>query len=390
MSVVLTGQRSAGLAMMAAWWSAWSRMGWAHLIAVLMASLLMTVVDASIWVDKLDKPGVAKVLAFGLAGSILLFGVTMLAWVAATYDSPAGGPARNWRLVWAIVASAVLTAVIIVPASAAIGLQELVWSLVDKKKELPPMWLALLGHATVYSTLSFLFVAVAEVLHRRSATTSALQATQRAQARIAREVLESRLAAMQAQVEPQFLFDSLVDIETLYRQDAHRAASDLDRLINYLRVALPRLREPGSTIEAEIQLVQAYLAVVTSLHGGRPTLSITLPDDCRCARFYPMLLLPLLQRAVRHPSGHMPESIKIGISRIGSQVAIVLRFALPDHCDDDPELVRVRERLAGLFGVAASLDCEQIGEVTQITMRIPAAEPDTKVASKSAPKLATK
>ena len=89
---------------------------------------------------------------------------------------------------------------------------------------------------------------------------------------------------------------------------------------------------------------------------------------------------------VRHPAGHMPESIKIGISRIGSQVAIVLRFALPDHCDDDPELVRVRERLAGLFGAAASLDCEQIGEITQLTMRVPAADS----ANKSAPKLATK
>jgi hypothetical protein len=92
MSVVLTGQRSALVVTMAAWWSAWSRMGWAHLVAVLMASLLMTVVDASIWVDKLDKPGVAKVLAFGLANSMLLFGVTMLAWVAAAYDSPAGEP----------------------------------------------------------------------------------------------------------------------------------------------------------------------------------------------------------------------------------------------------------------------------------------------------------
>jgi hypothetical protein len=102
-----------------------------------------------------------------------------------------------------------------------------------------------------------------------------------------------------------------------------------------------------------------------------------------------MLLLPLLQRAVRQ-SDHLPDSIKIGISRIGSQIAIVLRFALPDHCDDDPELVRVRERLAGLFGVAASLDCVRIGEITQITMRVPAAEPDTKLASKLASKLATK
>ena len=144
MSVVLTGQRSAGVATLAAWWSAWSRMGWAHVVAVLMASLLMTVVDASIWVEKLHKPGVAQVLAFGFFGSMLLFSTTMLAWVAATYDAPAGGAARTWRLLWAIVASAALTAAITVPMFAAIGLQELAWALMDsKKKELPPMWLAL-------------------------------------------------------------------------------------------------------------------------------------------------------------------------------------------------------------------------------------------------------
>ncbi len=236
------------------------------------------------------------------------------------------------------------------------------------------MWLVYVGATLQYSLYAFLFIAAAEVLRRRTGTQLAFQSAQREQAAIAREVLESRLTAMQAQVEPQFLFDSLVDIEELYRKDPSRAATDLDRLITYLRVALPRLREPGSTIEAEIELVRAYLAVVTSLHEGHPALTVTLPDDCRGALFYPMLLLPLLQRAVRHPSGALPESINIGISRVGSQIAIVLRFALPDHCDDDPELARVRERLTGLFGAAASLECEELSGTTQITMRIPAAE----------------
>lgn len=374
MSVVLPRHRSFRFDLATTWWQAWSHMGWAHAIAVMVASLLMTVVGASIWIDKLDKPGVTQVMAFDFVSSALLFGITLLAWVAAAFQAPATGAVRTRRLVWAIVASAAVTAAIVVPAMTALGMHELVWTLlVDKKKELPPLWLAVAGHTTVYATFGFLFVAVAEVLHRRHRTTAALQSTQRAQATVAREVLESRLAAMQAQVEPQFLFDSLVDIETLYRRDAGRAAGDLDRLITYLRVALPRLREPGSTIAAEIELVHAYLEVVTSLHGGRPVLTVTLPDECREARFYPMLLLPLLQRAVRQPSGAMPESVKIGISRIGAQIAIVLRFALPDHCDEDPELARVRERLAGLFGAAASLDCEQIGGITQITMRFPAA-----------------
>ena len=372
MSVVLTPQRWAGLDAFAAWRNVWSRVGVNHLVAVLIASLLMAVIDASIWVDKLGKPGVALVMTFGFLGSVLLYGLTVLAWVAVTSDIATSGPARTWRLAWAIIGSALLAAAIIVPVSFAIGLPELMNSLGDGKKPLPPMWLALASHATVYSTFSFLFVAVAEVCTAPRDDGRAASDAARAghdgtrSARIA-------LAAMQAQVEPQFLFDSLVDIETLYQKDASRAAEDLDRLITYLRVALPRLREPGSTICAEIDLVHAYLGVVTSLHGGRPVLSVTLPEDCRQARFYPMLLLPLLQRAVRNPSGVMPESIRIGISRINDQIVIVLRFNLPDHCNEDPELARVRERLSGLFGAYASLACEQMGDVTQITMRVPAA-----------------
>ena len=261
----------------------------------------------------------------------MLFGITLLAWVAAIYETPSHGAVRSRRLASAIVIASIVTAAITVPAMSAFGIHELVWSLLDsKKKRVPPLWLRFVGHTTVYGTFSFLFVAVAEVLQRHRSTTSALQATQRAQATIAREVLEvAPERRCRRRSSRSSCSMSLVDIETLYRQDAPRAADDLDRLISYLRVALPRLRETGSTIEAEIDLVQAYLAVVTSLHGGRPTLSVTLPDDCGRARFYPMLLLPLLQRAVRQPSGECRSRSEIGISRIGSQIAIVLRFAFP-------------------------------------------------------------
>ena len=149
-----------------------------------------------------------------------------------------------------------------------------------KKRPVPPLWLGILGNTIHLALFASLFVLVAEVLQRRSATNAAVLAARREQAAVAHEVLESRLAAMQAQVEPQFLFNSLVGIEALYRKDADAAAENLDRLIQYLRVALPRLREPGSTIAGEIDLVRAYLAVVTSLHGGRPALTVTLGEDC--------------------------------------------------------------------------------------------------------------
>jgi len=117
-----------------------------------------------------------------------------------------------------------------------------------KKRPVPPLWLGIPRNTVHLGLFASIFVIIAEVLQRRAASNAAVLAARREQAAVAHEVLESRLAAMQAQVEPQFLFNALVGIEALYRKDADAAAENLDRLIEYLRVALRRLREPGSTI----------------------------------------------------------------------------------------------------------------------------------------------
>jgi Histidine kinase len=370
MSVVLSRQPLLTGLLPAAWQRVYRQLTWRHGLVIVLATLAMSVSDLAYMFDKLDKPGVPLILGFNAGISLLLFGITLVGWKLAV-EAGATGRRQLANLIAVIVASAALAAAISMPIAHALGYDDAWMAVMEKRRAPPPIWLIYISTTIQFFVFTFLFVAAAEMLRRRSLTQRAVQSAQREQAAIAREVLESRLTAMQAQVEPQFLFDSLVDIEALYRQDAVRAAGDLDRLITYLRVALPRLREPGSTIDAEIDLVQAYLAVVTSLHNGHPKLIVTLPEECRHARFYPMLLLPLMQRAVRHPSGTMPESIKIGISRVQQQIVIVLRFAMIDQRDEDPELARVRERLNGLFGASASLDCQEKGGITQIIMRIP-------------------
>ena len=342
-----------------------------HVVAVLFATLVTSVLDLAYLFDKLGKPGIWRAIAFEPIVSLVIFTSALLAWLVVAVDP---SERTRWsRLIAASVVSAALTAAVTMPIASAVGIDQVWQALMEKTKPMPPDWLRFIGSTAHLSIYAFLFIAAAQNMRQRSATQRAVLAAQRAQATIAREVLEARLIAMQAQVEPQFLFDSLVDIETLYRRNAPQAAQDLDRLITYLRVALPRMREAGSTIEAEIDLIKAYLAVVTSLHAGRPALHVTLPDDCLAARFYPMLFLPLVQRAVRQPSGEPPASIRIGISLIGNQIVTVLRFDHPAGCADDAELTRVRERLAGLYGGAASLDCEEHDATVQLTMRVPAA-----------------
>jgi hypothetical protein len=356
----------------ARWVRAWSKMGTRHVAAWLLASAMMSVVDFTALIDKFDKPGVSLLMAFDMISALIIFGTTLLAWVAATDGAPINGRERNVRVAWAIVIGAVAAAFILVPLMRTMEIDALWWEMSGKTKEAPGLGLVLLGNSIHFIAWSGLFVAAAEVIHRRSLTHEAIRVAQREHTALSRDVLESRLAAMQAQVEPQFLFDTLVDVERMYQKDTAGAADNLDRLITYLRVALPRLREAGSTMAAEIELVEAYLDVVRSLRNGSPSLTVTLADDCREARFYPMLLLPLVQRAVRGSMNNVPSSIRVGVQRAGVDIAIVLRVAAPGGCAEDREIARVRERLSGLYGARASLDCVELhGDTTQITMRIP-------------------
>lgn len=353
------------------WLRAWTRLTWRHALGVALATSMTGVIDLSVLVDKFGRPGVPVIIGFDLFASVLLFTITLLAWSAAVADRAPGDPARTRALVMAVLVSGLLAACIVVPVQGALGIPEIWLELMGKKRPVPPAWLAILGNAFHLGVTSFLFVLVAEVVQRRALTNAALLASQREQAAMARQVLESRLAAMQAQVEPQFLFNALVGIEMLYQKDAGTAAANLDRLIQYLRIALPRLREPGSSVGAEIDLVRAYLAVVTALHGGRPTLTVTVSDECSSARFYPMLLLPLIQRAVREV-GELPDSIRIGASKVGDAIVIVTRIAAPGGCHEDFELARVRERLEGLYGNRASLQCDELDPgTTQFTLEVP-------------------
>lgn len=352
-------------------WMATTRRQWAWVLAIGLVMVLVSLphrVEMIREVGWFPLPAIAEALLPGLAAIPMFLGWVLADAGADTWRS------RRTRLVVALLAAAAVTSVSGIALWHLAGADDVLAQLAAKQGK-PPRSIALMMIAEYINMLVVggMVYAVAEVFRQRKRTQLAFEATVRQQAGLSRQLLESRLSAMQAQVEPRFLFDTLVDIEALYEKDPQQAAGNLDRLIFYLRAALPRLRDSGTTVEAEIDLVDAYLGVVTSLHDGRPRLTVAVAEDCRQGRFYPMLLLPLVQRAVRRPTGMLPETIDIDARRDGRSVVVTLRIALTGGCADDPVLARVRERLAGLSDSRATIDCVEAAEgFTQLTLRLPA------------------
>lgn len=192
-------------------------------------------------------------------------------------------------------------------------------------------------------------------------------------ARFAREAFEARLAALQARVEPAFLFETLSAVEKLYQKDAASAASVLEALIVHLRAALPEIEDVSSSLAVEVTLVRTWLDIMHARSGARvpsPVVTIDAPLD---ARMPPMVLLPLVQHAVG-ASGGTTCAILIAATCDGARVTVGVTAPAPAFRDADTSSTRreLAARLEALYGDAAKLVLEELAhDRSRVILEIP-------------------
>jgi LytS/YehU family sensor histidine kinase len=214
-------------------------------------------------------------------------------------------------------------------------------------------------HLPLSVVLSYMLVLGYMFAREAQQRADALRRVQLEGARIARRAFESRLHAMQARIEPQFLFDTLRHVEELYEADAALAERMLDDLIVYLRAALPRVDDPDSTVGTEVALARAWLDMRKIRMHGRLKVELAVPDDVLDARMPPMVLLPLLDRAGESVAGSLrpAESIAVAVSVANGRLRLsVSDSGRPDASKSaDDAYAAIRARLGALYGDQASL-----------------------------------
>ena len=175
------------------------------------------------------------------------------------------------------------------------------------------------------------------------------------------QMVEARLCALQAQIEPHFLFNTLANVKRLYETAPSRGREMLSSLINYLRAALPTMREPGSTLAREIELVRSFLTILQMRMGERLQFSVDAPAELSEARVPPMVLPTLVENAIKHGLSPLPEGGRIDI-RARSEPSGRLVIEVADNGagfsasgGSGVGLANTRSRLAALYGAEASL-----------------------------------
>jgi TM2 domain-containing membrane protein YozV len=116
----------------------------------------------------------------------------------------------------------------------------------------------------------------------------------------ARQLAEARLMVMRAQVEPHFLFNTLAHVQALQEIDPPQAGVMMERLISYLRAAMPTMRETTSTLGREIEVVRAYLDLLKIRMGDRLRYVINVPAELSQIALPPTMIATLVENAIKH------------------------------------------------------------------------------------------
>ncbi len=181
---------------------------------------------------------------------------------------------------------------------------------------------------------------------------------------LSRQAVEAELKLMQAQVEPHFLFNTLSNVQFLVETDPAAAARMLGHLTDYLRAAIPQLRQHTTTLAQEARLAESYLAILQMRMGRRLRYRVDVAPELGECEIPPMMLLSLVENAIQHgvePCAQAGE-VHVSAERRGGELHIVVRDTgqgLAGTPGAGVGLSSIRERLQAIYRGAARISLEE-------------------------------
>lgn len=199
------------------------------------------------------------------------------------------------------------------------------------------------------------------------------------EARLRTQLADARLTALQSQLNPHFLFNTLNAVAALVDRDPPGVRRMIARLSDLLRAMLEPSSDPEVPISRELMLTERYLEILEVRFQGRLTATVDVKPDVRDALVPQLLLQPLIENAMKHAVSKTsnPSRIDVAIARDGYDLVLSVADTGPGAVLADTPgtgigLSNTRARLEELYGDEYSFSFERnaAGGHT-VTIRLP-------------------
>ncbi|MBI5444106.1 MAG: histidine kinase, partial [Deltaproteobacteria bacterium] len=184
-------------------------------------------------------------------------------------------------------------------------------------------------------------------------------------ARLASQLAEARLALLQRQIHPHFLFNALQAISTLLHRDPATADGLLVRLSALLRAMLENASGQTLSLRSELELTRKYLDIEQVRFGDRLRVEWSVDESVLDCQVPSLVVLPLVENAIRHGL-----STKVGPGRLtisarpeGASLLLTVQddgLGATFPLQDGVGIANTRERLEAMYRGRASLEVDTV------------------------------
>jgi signal transduction histidine kinase len=186
--------------------------------------------------------------------------------------------------------------------------------------------------------------------------------------RLRAQLVEARLSALQSQLNPHFLFNTLNAISALVDRDPKGVRRMIARLGELLRATLEPSSEPEIPLSRELEMLDRYLEILRIRFQGRLETSVRTSPDLADALVPPMILQPLVENSMKHAVARTTGESRVDISaeRRGDSLVLTVKDTGAEGATESQPvqsfgigLKNVRSRLEQIYGDQYSLETDR-------------------------------
>lgn len=238
-----------------------------------------------------------------------------------------------------------------------------------------PRWMGIVAFSCL--VISAILAAIFFARERSARAEAALERERSRAERVEREAALANLRALQAQIEPHFLFNTLANVASLIDANPALAKRTVESFNRFLRGALAATRSDTTTLGDEARLIAAFLDVLQVRMGSRLRYAVDIPEALASVAIAPMLLQPVVENAIKH--GLEPKVEGGEVRMTAREEAGVVTIEIVDTgvgfaptTRGGVGLSNIRGRLKLLYGEGSGLEvADNPGGGTIVRVRLP-------------------
>ncbi|PRS10523.1 sensor histidine kinase [Bacillus atrophaeus] len=201
---------------------------------------------------------------------------------------------------------------------------------------------------------------------------------------------DAEIKALQAQVNPHFLFNAINTISALCRTDVEKTRKLLLQLSVYFRSNLQGARQLLVPLSKELNHLHAYLSLEQARFPGKYEIEIDIEDSLDQIEIPPFVLQVLVENALRHAFPKKQDRYKVEVQVLSAESSVYMKVKdngrgiaeeivtqlgnkpLPSKEGTGTALYNLNQRLVGLFGQQAALQITSgIDNGTEVSFQVP-------------------